>query len=159
MINCHFYDKFKAALFNCLNDRLPILTTFVLTNTVIDNSVIPGLATLIKRNPLRHLELRHLIKGKPMALPIEELFKSLVGKDSIKKLMFSEPSVKISGQVLKYLKSFLRSIRHLSILELECEYYEDIFESVAHGLAVGALSISSFTFDKYSVNKLFFDMA
>jgi hypothetical protein len=111
-----------------LNERKPILNTFILANTTIDHTVVPGLATLIYRNPLKHLELKYLLKEKPKLLPLEDIFSALAGKETITKVIFKEPFLKLSGQVLKAANKFTKSLKHLDLLELECESYDDIFE-------------------------------
>lgn len=49
----------------------------------------------------------------------------------------------------------------MTYLKIELESYEDLFESLqsGHNIKIRDLSIKSRHFDKYSVNKLFFDIS
>lgn len=98
-MNCQLYDKLKQTLFNCLNERKPILNTFTYKDSVIDSSNINGLALLIKSNPLKSLHLQNFLKEKPKMLPIEELLASLIDKPQLVKITIADPLIRL-GQVI-----------------------------------------------------------
>ena len=93
---------------------------------------------------------------------MEELLVNLAKKEEkIQKLSIKDENLKLSPLLIKAFGKFFKVTTEMQYLRLTFDSYEDIFEALhsGHQVKIDNLSIRAKNFDRYSINKLCFDIS